>query len=233
MQTEQMAQVSVWMATRVDDKCVELLTSLDVGFPDNEATFRFKKWVDTEHWKKTKDRRALEVLDMIQDYAKGMFARDSFMLKVGSVSVCPRVEGREVHVDASSLYEEDGSGEDRGSSLCGECKKAFVCTSGVELVMDEKHFCSSDCAIAYYDRCPFDFCQLPVKRRCRCRARDTTCEAGHSWHVCSIHKRRVVGRLNHSEGIGGCLCTKPVRIRTNMSWKRPSVNMKRTNPRNT
>jgi len=49
-------------------------------------------------------------------------------------------------------------------------------------------------------------CGGKAARRCRCFRADSTCENGHKWHRCVIHKVIVSGHSNHGSNMLACTC---------------------------
>ncbi len=52
--------------------------------------------------------------------------------------------------------------------------------------------------------CPF--CGSKVVRQCRCMRSDKTCEKGHHWHRCTVHKTIVAEESDHSISTMNCTC---------------------------
>ncbi len=52
--------------------------------------------------------------------------------------------------------------------------------------------------------CPV--CKSKAVMGCRCLLSDQSCENGHSWYVCPIHHKTVVGQSDHSGDTFRCQC---------------------------
>ena len=52
--------------------------------------------------------------------------------------------------------------------------------------------------------CPV--CEKPRKSSCKCPRGDSKCENGHTWHVCTVHQKIVLGSSDHSLPTNTCTC---------------------------
>lgn len=41
---------------------------------------------------------------------------------------------------------------------------------------------------------------------CKCFRHDSECKNGHTWHTCTIHKVKVLGKSDHSIPTMTCTC---------------------------
>lgn len=68
--------------------------------------------------------------------------------------------------------------------------------------LDQKTFCSFECAETWYDTCLE--CGDTKPRHCKCTLAGRTCKNGHEWHQCLRHNLRMPGS-GHGAG-GTCHC---------------------------
>lgn len=71
-------------------------------------------------------------------------------------------------------------------------------------MFDKRPFCSAKCKWSYVGKCPT--CDLPREGYCKCMRSDSTCQKGHSWHICIVHDRLVLGSFNHRLDTDDCSC---------------------------
>lgn len=79
------------------------------------------------------------------------------------------------------------------------------------------------------DRFNCPTCGSPYETRCRCMRGDSWCKNGHSWHVCFVHQKIVLGEANHSLDINQCTCKDNKNMITEQEYKKALAQLEEAN----